>query len=56
MSKFMKISPLGAELCPCGQTDGRTDMTKLPVPFRNFAKTPKNKEGKSDPLLPDMEP
>jgi len=25
-----------------GQTDGRTDMTKLIVAFRNFAKAPKN--------------
>jgi len=26
---FMKIRPVGAELFPCGRTDGRTDMTKL---------------------------
>ena len=25
-----------------GQADGRTDMTKLTVAFRNFAKAPKN--------------
>ena len=37
----MKIRPVGAELLPYG----RTDMTKLTVAFRNFAKTSKN-EGK----------
>ena len=26
---------------PCGQTDGRTDRTKLTVAFRNFASWPK---------------
>jgi len=26
----------------CGQTDGRTDMTKLIVVFRNFTHAPKN--------------
>jgi hypothetical protein len=26
----------------CGRTDGRTDMTKLIVAFRNFAKAPQN--------------
>jgi hypothetical protein len=30
----MKIRPVGAELF---QADGRTDMTKLTVDFRNFA-------------------
>jgi hypothetical protein len=29
---------------PCGQTDGRTDMTKLTASFRKFSKSPvKNK-------------
>jgi hypothetical protein len=28
---------------PYGQTDGRTDMTKLTVAFRNFATAPKSK-------------
>ena len=32
----MKIRPLGAEL----YADGRTDMTKIVVAFRNFAKVP----------------
>jgi hypothetical protein len=30
----MEIRPVGAELC---RADGRTDMTKLIVAFRNFA-------------------
>ena len=34
----MKISPVGAELF---HADGRTDMTKLTVAFRNFANAPK---------------
>jgi hypothetical protein len=34
----MKIPPVGAELF---DADGRTDMTKLIVAFRNFAKAPK---------------
>jgi hypothetical protein len=34
----MKICQVGSELYPCGRTDGRTDMTKLIVAFRNFAK------------------
>jgi len=40
---FMKIRPVGAELLQADrQTDGRTDMTKLLVAFRNFANAPKN--------------
>jgi len=39
----MKILPVGAELFHAfQQTDGRTDMTKLIVAFRNFAKAPNN--------------
>ena len=34
----MKILPVGAELF---RADGRTDMTKLRVAFRNFAKASK---------------
>ena len=38
----MKIRPVGAELFPAdGLTDRRTDMTKLIVVFRSFAKAPK---------------
>jgi len=39
ISNFMKIRPVGAELF---HADGRTDMTKLIVAFRNFANAPKN--------------
>jgi len=39
VSNFMKIRPVGAELF---HTDGRTDMTKLIVVFRNFANAHKN--------------
>ena len=35
----MKIRPVGAELL---HADGRTDMTKLTVALRHFAKAPKN--------------
>ena len=44
ISNFMKILPVRAEYFPWGQTDGRTDgradMAKLIVEFRNFAKAP----------------
>jgi len=35
----MKIRPVGAELF---RADGRTDMMKITVAFRNFADEPKN--------------
>ena len=35
----MKIRPVGAELF---HVDGRTDMTKLVLAFRNFANAPRN--------------
>ena len=39
----MKIRPVGAELFHTGgRTDGRTDMTKSIVAFRNSANVPKN--------------
>ena len=38
---FMKIRPVGAELFPCGQTDRRTNMTKIMFVFRKFVKAPK---------------
>jgi hypothetical protein len=42
ISIFIKIRPVGAELLHTdGLTDGRTDMTKLRVAFRNFANAPK---------------
>ena len=40
---FLKIHPAGAELFHTdGETDRRTDMTKLIVTFRNFAYVPKS--------------
>jgi len=39
ISNFMNIRPVGAEMF---DADGRTDVTKLIVAFRNFAKAPKN--------------
>ena len=38
----MKIPPGGSRVVPCGRTDEQTDMTKVIVAFRNFAKAPKN--------------
>jgi hypothetical protein len=38
ISNFMTIHPVGAEF----PADGRTDMTKLIVCFRKFAKAPEN--------------
>ena len=32
----------GSRGVPCGLTDGRTDMAKLTVAFRSFAKAPTN--------------
>ena len=47
ISSFMKIRPVGAELCHAdrrrdGQTDKQTDMTMLIAAFYNFAKAPEN--------------
>jgi hypothetical protein len=40
---FMKIRRVGAEFFSAdGWTDGRTDMTKLIVAFRNFSNAVKN--------------
>jgi len=30
------------QVVPCGQTDGRPDMSKIIVVFHNFGKAPKN--------------
>ena len=35
----MKVLPVGVRDVPCGWRDGRTDMTKLIVAYRNFANT-----------------
>jgi len=40
--KFDENPSNGSRVVPCGPTDGRTDITKLIVAFRNFAKGPKN--------------
>jgi len=46
----MKIPPVEAEMfhvyriVPHVQTGGRTDLTKIIVAYRNFAKAPKNKQ------------
>ena len=45
--KFHENPSSGSRVVPCGQTDrrtdGRTDMTKLIVVFRNFANAPKKR-------------
>ena len=41
ISSFIKIRPIGAELFYAdGQKDGRTDITKLTVAFRNYENAP----------------
>jgi hypothetical protein len=40
--KFHENPSSGSGVVPCGGTDGRTDMTKLLVAFRNFANALKN--------------
>ena len=42
LQKFLNIRPMGVRLFHDDRrTDGRTDMTKLIVAFRNFANAPK---------------
>ena len=41
--KFRENTSSGSSVIPYGRTDGRTDMTRLIVAFRNFANAPKNK-------------
>ena len=48
---FMKICPVAAQLF---NTDGRTDMTKIIVAFRNFANAPKNLEQETF-IIPDLQ-
>jgi len=40
--KFHINPSSGSRVVPCGEKDGRTDMTKLIVAFRNSANAPKN--------------
>jgi len=42
-TKFHENQPVGTELC---HAEGQTDMTKLTVAIRNFAKPPKDGEKK----------
>jgi hypothetical protein len=41
--KFRENPSSGSRVL-CGRTDGRTDMKKLIVAFRNFANAPKNEK------------
>ena len=57
----MKILPVGAELFHVdgrtdgdGQTDRRTDITKLIVAFRNFEKEPKTNRRRGHRYLTDL--
>ena len=51
MSNFKKIRAVGAEFfhAELGM-DGQTNMTKLTLAFRNFAKAPKNVQLSINPL------
>ena len=40
--KFHKNTSSGSRVVPCEQMDGQTDMSKLTVFFRDFARAPKN--------------
>jgi hypothetical protein len=40
--QFHANAPHGSRVVASGQTDGRTDMTKIKGAFRNFSKAPKN--------------
>ena len=42
--KFNENPTRGSRVVPCGQRDGRTDITKLIVTFHNFANAPKTEE------------
>ena len=39
----------GSRIIPCGRTDGRADMTKVIVAFRNFANAPRSSQSKIAP-------
>jgi hypothetical protein len=40
--KFHENPSCGSRVVPCGKMDGRTDLMKLIVAFRNFANALKN--------------
>ena len=40
--KFRETPSSVSRVVPCGQSDGRTDVTKLTVAFRDFVNAPKN--------------
>ena len=42
--KFRENPCSGSRVLPCERTIGRTDMTKLTIPFRSFANAPKKKK------------
>jgi len=44
--KFHENLPSGSRVVPCGQPDGRTDLTKLIVALRKFANAPKKLRSK----------
>jgi site-specific DNA-cytosine methylase len=39
--KFHENPSSRSRVVPCGRTDGQTDMSKVTIPFRNCANTPK---------------
>jgi hypothetical protein len=43
-NKFYENPSSGSRVVPCEQMDGRTDMTKVKVTFRNFAKASKKEK------------
>jgi len=42
--KFHENPSIESRVVPCVLTEGRTDMTKLIVVFRNFSNAPKNRQ------------
>ena len=47
-ASFTKIRPAGDELFHTDRTDGRTDITKLGVAFRNFANARRKRDSKCE--------
>jgi len=46
--KFHENPSSGSRVVQCGWKDGRTDMAKVTVAFRNFADAPKNTNRSTD--------